>query len=155
MAYCSKCGAELQNGATFCTKCGTPVSLNGGNESDFDAHYYQNILDRNKAEYEKYLSRKWICVAIVIAFGAGGWFFWSSGGFFNCLMSIMLWFMCFGTAYIYYFLFSYYNSRLKKITTMTAHDLYIEKKRNSETWQTIGNGARAVNAGLKIFQLFS
>lgn len=154
MAYCSKCGAELQNGATFCTKCGNPVSSNGV-ESDFDAHYYQNILDQNKAEYEKYLSRKWLAVVFVLALGAGGWLFWSSGGFFNCLISIFLWIMCVVYIYTCLFAFSYYSTRLKKISTMTAHDLYIERKRNSETWQTIGNGARAVNAGLKIFQLFS
>lgn len=154
MAYCSKCGAELQNGATFCTKCGNPVSTNGF-ESDFDAHYYQNILDRNKAEYEKYLSRKWICVAIVIAFGAGGWFFWSSGGFFNCLISVFFWMMCIVSMWTYLISFNYYNSRLKKISTMTAHDLYIEQKKNTETWQAIGNGAKAVNTGLNIFKLFS
>lgn len=154
MAYCSKCGAELQNGATFCTKCGTAVSTNGF-ESDFDAHYYQNILDQSKAEYEKYLSRKWLAVVFVLAFGAGGWMFWSSGGFFNCLISIFLWMMCVVSIYTFFFTFSYYGARLKKISTMTAHDLYIEQKKNSEMWQTIGNGAKAVNAGLKIFQLFS
>lgn len=37
---------------------------------------------------------------------------------------------------------------------MTAHDLYIEKKRNSQMWQDIGNGARAANTVLNIAKLF-
>ena len=34
MGFCSKCGAEYQEGALFCAKCGTKLSANDNKTSD-------------------------------------------------------------------------------------------------------------------------
>lgn len=36
MAFCSKCGAQLQDGATFCASCGQPVSNSGKKKETAD-----------------------------------------------------------------------------------------------------------------------
>lgn len=43
MAYCTKCGAELQEGARFCSKCGAPVYGGGGTEYIKSAFVTGNI----------------------------------------------------------------------------------------------------------------
>lgn len=41
MAYCSKCGKELQAGSKFCGYCGQPVYI--ANDSEMQNHHEQNI----------------------------------------------------------------------------------------------------------------
>jgi len=44
MAYCSNCGAELNNDAKFCSKCGVPI--NGGAQQ---VSQNQNLNSQNYA----------------------------------------------------------------------------------------------------------
>lgn len=43
MAFCEKCGAELQEGAKFCMKCGTPVEENFQQPSQSEQSYQQPV----------------------------------------------------------------------------------------------------------------
>ena len=69
MAYCSKCGTQLSEGANFCPKCGNPC----------DKPSEQLVGDDIVAEQKKTtkLSSKTIMVIlIVITIFVGGWFVW-------------------------------------------------------------------------------
>ena len=41
MAFCSKCGNELREGLTFCTKCGAAVSTAGRSASSETSESYR------------------------------------------------------------------------------------------------------------------
>ncbi len=43
MAFCEKCGAQLQEGAKFCMKCGTPVEENFQQPSQSEQPYQQPV----------------------------------------------------------------------------------------------------------------
>lgn len=44
--YCSKCGNELSEGAKFCTKCGTPVTVEAKPETDKETTKVETVIDR-------------------------------------------------------------------------------------------------------------
>ena len=43
MAFCEKCGAQLQEGAKFCMKCGTPVEENFQQPNPSEQPYQQPV----------------------------------------------------------------------------------------------------------------
>lgn len=45
MIYCSKCGAKLDNNASFCSKCGTPVIKTTSEEYSVSS---DNLIERVK-----------------------------------------------------------------------------------------------------------
>lgn len=155
MAYCSKCGSELASGVKFCAKCGNPVSTNGSsNEADFDYDYFEKLRQQGIFEAEKSLSKLKRNYIIIAIFGLGGVYFGRLDGFLNGCAAVYFGF-CFVLGIVMHLNFrKNYNEKLEKLESMTAHDLYLEKKRNSETWQKVGTGLKAVNTGLKILRFF-
>ena len=65
MAYCSKCGTQLSEGANFCPKCGNPCT------SDNVA------TEESRSTFKKPLSIT-LAVLIVLALLGGGWYFWDN-----------------------------------------------------------------------------
>lgn len=160
MAYCQKCGTEIPAGAGFCSKCGTPV--NGvaqltnttNNEPDFDQNYFEGMRQRKIEEYQGYVRNTKISMVVGPIICIVGYLMWQQEGFLISCFSILAWII--GIFALYIGALSHFsnNKLLKKYESMTAHDLYIEKKRNSQMWQDIGNGARAANTVLNIAKLF-
>ena len=158
MAYCSKCGAELSNGAKFCPKCGSVVggvSVSSSQEPDFDQNYFEGMRQRNLADAEKYTKGAKRSMVLGVVSCIAGYFLWQQEGFGISCLSILAWFA--GVIWLYTGIISngYYSKKVSKLESMTAHDLYIEKKRNSQMWQDVANGAKTVNTGLTLFRLFS
>lgn len=61
MAYCSKCGTELNNGSKFCPKCGTP-----SNSNDAERIKLQNECDEETSS--KANNCLWILASIAVGF---------------------------------------------------------------------------------------
>ena len=48
MAFCTKCGAQISDGAAFCTSCGQAISSNGEKQMNKDngvPHLYTTYSD--------------------------------------------------------------------------------------------------------------
>ena len=70
MAFCTKCGAQISDGAAFCTSCGQAISSNGEKQMNLDEikqyltekNYDAVLITRNNhflgqdAERDEYLS---------------------------------------------------------------------------------------------------
>lgn len=158
MAYCSKCGAELTDSAKYCPKCGSVVSgvsASSFQEPDFDQSYFEVMRQNKLAEAGKGLKTANVMSIAGPVACLAGYFLWQADGFLMACLSIIAWFVGFIWFYIGIIYRGYYQKKVNKLSGMTAHDLYIEKKRNSQMWQDVANGARAVNTGLTILRLFS
>lgn len=160
MAYCQKCGTEIPAGAGFCSKCGTPVngvsqlSNAANNEPDFDQNYFEGLRQRKIKDNQGYVKNAKATMIVGPVVCLIGYIMWQKEGFWISCLSIFVWIMGIYTLFIGLITYSTNNKNLQKYESMTAHDLYIEKKRNSQMWQDIGNGARAANTVLNIAKLF-
>lgn len=69
MAFCSNCGNELKEGAKFCSKCGTKISV-------APVEYYNSSDDDDEIEYED-LSIGWkILILLIWPCGLGSYFYY-------------------------------------------------------------------------------
>lgn len=55
--FCSKCGSQIKEGATFCGMCGTPVANPNFIKPDLMATSYQNPSNYNNVEYASLMNR--------------------------------------------------------------------------------------------------
>jgi uncharacterized RDD family membrane protein YckC len=56
--YCSKCGEQLGDDAKFCTKCGTPVTVEAKAETEKEATKVETVIDR--FQEDRQLQDYWI-----------------------------------------------------------------------------------------------
>lgn len=77
MAFCSNCGAQINEGAQFCPQCGQPNNIN----SQQQVYNQQNVaqpLKQERSGLNKFLHSKWAWIAaivliiIIAASSAGG-----------------------------------------------------------------------------------
>jgi len=66
--YCSNCGEKLDDGAKFCTKCGTPVNVNSKSGADKETTKVETIIDRfqEDTQLQDYWVRRLIAYVIDI-----------------------------------------------------------------------------------------
>ena len=74
MAKCTKCGAEVQDGATFCDKCGTPMTAQQA-DYGWDRSMAQQNGPENKGAL-RFLSLLFAIGLLIFAVGLGGHFFY-------------------------------------------------------------------------------
>jgi len=66
--YCSKCGNELLEGAKFCTKCGSVVTVEAKNEANQETTKVETVIDRfqEDAQLQDYWIRRLIAYVVDI-----------------------------------------------------------------------------------------
>lgn len=66
--YCSRCGEKLDDGAKFCTKCGTPIDAAEKSGAEKEATKVETVIDRFKedTQLQDYWIRRVIAYAIDI-----------------------------------------------------------------------------------------
>ena len=67
--YCEICGNQLNEGAAFCSKCGTKIGAVSGTRMQETSGYSENLIKPKKRKHGK------IIVLIVIALIAAVWVF--------------------------------------------------------------------------------
>jgi len=76
MAYCSKCGAQMNDGAQFCPQCGQ--SNNPNSQQDYHHQYVAQQQRQERSGLKKFLHSKWawvvaiVIIIIIAASSAGG-----------------------------------------------------------------------------------
>lgn len=153
MSYCPQCGTQIPESSSYCPKCGSSVAQSQSNtEPDFDLHYYENkrlsIVERNK----KTINRCNIGLILAVVFYIIALLVYS-----NSVMGIILSSCASLNAFCFLFVSAICRHRaknkVKKWTNMSAHDLYMDEKKDSQDMANLANGMKAVNTGMKIGQL--
>lgn len=148
MSYCPKCGTQIPESANSCPKCGFSIA---NAEADYDFNYYEKKRKRKIEENEKVLSNAntqlviFSILLIVCLFSCNGGFFKIVLCGFGTLISITLLIIAAGAK-------SEASKKIKKWSNLTAHDLYIDEKKDAQTMANLANGLKAVNTGMKIGQ---
>lgn len=85
--YCKKCGQPLREGAAFCGNCGTPTGIqnqktavSSGTNTGTSMNAAESKAVETKRNEKKNGGKKifgilFLCILLVLAAGAGGWFF--------------------------------------------------------------------------------
>lgn len=66
MAFCSKCGAQINDGAKFCPKCGQPTNV----VSQQQENQSQQVDDSFGAKIKRFRNSKWNWAAACVLFAA-------------------------------------------------------------------------------------
>ena len=72
--YCSKCGEQLADDAKFCTKCGTPVTVEAKPKAEKEATKVETVIDRfqEDTQLQDYWIRRLIAYVIdILAISVG------------------------------------------------------------------------------------
>lgn len=152
MSYCPKCGTQIPESLSYCPKCGSSSVAQSNQEPDFDYHYYENKRIKLVEDNQKYLKRS-IIVLIII----GVVFLWSLSWLSDGVMGVILFglvglFIIAPSTIGYFLLLFRSKSKVDKWSKMTAHDLYIDEKKDAQNMANLANGMKAVNTGMKIGQ---
>ncbi len=164
MAYCSKCGAEVQG--NFCSNCGHPVNVynhqknndanihmaSDVNYTNEDLRMYENKLKADILNAEKHLKKhqKSIYIGLtIIAVAIIHWYL--TTGFVNALIT--------GIVGIYGMLFSIISGRtrdhsyhkLAELKQYNAYSYMMKHKADEEKLKAIGNTLQAINQGARTY----
>ena len=174
MAYCSKCGAEVQG--SFCSNCGNPVNTlsvqhNYNNEdrkihvvgdftyTDDDLKHYENLLNSEISEAEINLKKSQRRQYIGLGLGAVALIHWfATTGFWNAIITILIGFYAFLGLLGNEVGKNHYSSKINKLKQHNPYTYMMEKiaevKDKEKRMQNIATGIKAANVGLKIYNIF-
>lgn len=151
MSYCPKCGTQIPESSSYCPNCGASVAQ-PNQEPDFDYHYYEQKRTKLVEDNKKYIKRSIIALIIM-----GVVFLWSLSWLSDGIMGQIL----FGLIGLFVIapstigsllVLSRSKSKVDKWSKMTAHDLYMDEKKDAQNMANLANGMKAVNTGMKIGQ---
>ena len=80
MAFCSKCGTELTEGAKFCPKCGNPIGNTQVESSSYEDSSNTGQFDQNDSSdnaEESMFNYKYICIIVLCLIAFAFLFLWA------------------------------------------------------------------------------
>ena len=164
MAYCSKCGAEVQG--NFCSICGN--SVNGASTqqnvcntesgvytvgdftyTDDDLKFYENKLndDISKAEINKKISI--LLIPLGVMMGIYALIIWNKSGFLNTLESHFCLFLGAFLLAIGVYSINKYKNKITNLNQYNAYSYMMKHIQEAQKWQAVNEGLQTFNKGLK------
>lgn len=175
MAYCSKCGAEIKG--NFCSNCGNPIntlsvqqnfsnnnpkvhSVGDFTYTDEDLKHYENLLNSEISEAEKYVKKGQRGQYIGLGIGVIALIHWfATTGFWNAIITIFIGFYAFLLLLGAEASKNHYSYKIDKLKQHNPYTYMMEKiadaKNSEKRMQNIATGLQAANVGLRVFNLLN